>query len=188
MKKILFILLFLPLLIIGQDVDLTDGNRTFSTNIHVDEYITVSKAIHLFAYFGDSTITFTYAAQGTWYHVTNASDSLFRYTETDGFTVDADTIIPTNTADYDFTAKIGMDGGNGEAISYRFYNVTQATGIPTASVITFSGTGSYNTISVGAYGDVTAGDKIILQLKNGDVSPANSIIKNGSIKIYYVHD
>ena len=95
MKRLISILLFLPLLCIGQ------GTHS-STNYHCKGgYITTDEAIHLFAFFGDSTVTFSYAAQNTWYQVTNASDSLFRYAETDGFSgITADTIRVDYTGDY----------------------------------------------------------------------------------------
>ena len=156
--------------------------------IEIDNCLLVGEYIHLFSFFGDSSVTFSYAAQDTWYQVTNASDSLFRYTETDGFTVLGDTITVSHTGDYDFRSQLTLDGGNGETISMRFFNVTQTAGIPTASALTTRGSGSFGTIHVEGYASVTAGDKIILQIKNDDASPSNSVLKNGVTKVYYIHE
>lgn len=98
----------MPLFTIGQ------GTHSF-TNYHCKGgKITTDEATHLFAFFGDSAVTFSYAAQNTWYQVTNASDSLFRYIEVDGFSgITADTIRVDYTGDYSLETQVTADGGNG---------------------------------------------------------------------------
>lgn len=66
--------------------------------------------------------------------------------------------------------------------------MTQKTGIPTAAAMTMANAGNFKTIHVSAYGELTAGDEVIVQMKNDAVTPTNSVLKNGIIKIMYVHD
>ena len=162
----------------------TDINIT--ANLNVTGEIKVTEATHLFAFFGDSTVTYEFASADTWYHLSNATTNLWAYPETDGFTVSNDTITVTNTGDYDLTAIMNMDGGNGTTYAIRFYNVTQTAGVPTAGGVTSRGSGNTDGVMVGAYGEFTAGDEIVLQIK-GDSAVADVTLKSSIIKMYLVH-
>ena len=149
--------------------------------------IKIQDATHLFAFFGDSTVTFAYAVADTWYHVSNAGDSLWRYQEKEGFTVSNDTITILEAGDYDLTANFQFEGANGETYAFRFYNVTGAAGIPVAGGTTARGAGNVVQVTVGAYlHGATAGTKIVLQGKSDGTN--STILKSSCIKIYKVHE
>lgn len=144
----------------------------------------VNEEIHMFVYFGDSTISKSYTT--SWAHLTNAIDSMFIQTELDGFTMSGDTISITSGGDYDFLANFTHDGDNGETVSTRFYNVTQTTGIPVAGAQTMRGANNFGSTSIIAYSEIDAGDKIVVQYK-GDGS-GTAVYKNGVIRITRVHE
>jgi hypothetical protein len=138
----------------------------------------------LFHYYGDSTISKSYTT--SWQHLTNAGGDMWIDVENDGFSVSGDTIMIYKSGDYDFLATNTADGDNGETVSIRFYNVTQATGIPTAGAQTMSASNNFREIVTSGYQAITAGDKIVLQYK-GDAN-GTSVFKNGTIKIYLIHN
>lgn len=161
------------------------GDFTNDT-VKINGVLKSTKAIHLFSYFGDSTVTFSFAAADTWYHLTNANDTLWNWQELDGFTVKEDTITVLESGDYDLTCHLGFDGSNGQTYSVRFYNATQGIGIPTACPNTARGSGNIISVNVSAYASgINAGDEIVLQIKNDGTGSAT--LKNSVIKIYLVH-
>jgi len=143
-----------------------------------------SDIIHLFAYFGDSAYAFSVTTD--WQHVTNATDSIFIYMECEGFTVSNDTITFLTPGDFDMVGKLTFDGDNSETQSVRFYNITQAKGIPVAGAVTSRGANNFESSVTHAYASgVAANDKIVMQMKadaNGTCT-----FKNGLIKIFKVH-
>ena len=155
-------------------------------SVTINGKLCVSEAIHLFAFFGDSTVAISYALADTWYQVTNATDSLWRYQEKDGFTVSNDTITITDAGDYDLTCGIKWEGNNGTSYDFRFYNVTQTTGIPIGQGGTGAGAGNRQGTTVGAYATFSAGDKVIIQSRN--FSTNDYTLENSFIKIYKVHE
>jgi hypothetical protein len=151
--------------------------------VRINGYLKVSYSIHLFSYYGDSTISKSYTTD--WAHLTNATNEMWNHAETDGFTVSNDTITVLESGDYDLKCTNTLDADNGETVSIRFYNVTQASGIPVASAWTGRAANNFGTINVESYGEFNAGDKLVIQYK-GDAS-GTSVFKNGIIKIYLVH-
>ena len=175
MKKLAFILLFLPTVVMDQ-----------KSIVAADE-ISVNDVVHCFHYFGDSTITYTFAASNTYYQLTNASNNLFDQGEDDGFSISGDTLTFTFAGDYDLTAKLTIEGGNGVAYTMVFRNITQAAMIPTGAACTGRGAGNFTSINISAYAeDVAAGDKFILMLRNLD-NTTEATLKNGTIKARLVH-
>ena len=174
--------------------NITDGSYTSpvikSDSIIVDgraintELDTLLAPIHMFMYFGDSTVSKSYST--SWAHLTNATDSLFIQTELDGFTVSGDTITCLYHGHYDLDAKFAHDGDNVETISIRFYNVTQTAGIPVSGASTARGANNFMSTPVTAYGTINAGDEIVLQYK-GDAN-GTAVFKNGVIVIHRLHD
>jgi len=140
--------------------------------------------VHLFVYFGDSTVSKSYTT--SWAQLTNATDSLFIQTELVGFTMSGDTITVVNSGDYDFLGNFAFDGDNGETINMRYYNVTQTSGIPIAAAVTTRGANNFESLSVIAYAELAAGDKIVAQYK-GDAS-GTAVFKNGVIRITRLHE
>ena len=159
-------------------------NTEITGDLSTTGYIRPDKAIHLFAYFGDSTITFPYTT--AWQHLTNDYDSAWIYKELDGFTWSNDSIFVTEAGDYNLDAGVTLSGDANETVSIRFFNVTQTAGIPVAGAVTARGAANFNTIPVTSYTDITAGDTIVLQIK-GDAS-GSAIFKNSIIRIIKVHE
>ena len=164
-------------IVAGSDITATGDIEAAGT-------IIAGESIHLFHYFGDSTVTFNYTT--SWQHLTNEGDSLFIQDENDGFTVSGDTITVTNAGHYDIRAKIVLSADNGETVSFRAYNITAPAGIPVAGATTGRGDNNYGSLTIDAYGSVSSGDKIILQLKADGAGTA--VIKNGIIKIFLIHN
>lgn len=149
----------------------------------VNGYIKAYEMVHLFHYYGDSTISKSYTT--SWATLTNASADMWIDAESDGFSVTNDTITIAESGDYEFLATNTCDGDNGETVSIRFYNITQTAGIPVASAATMRAAGNYYTIVTSGYQEIAAGDEIILQYK-GDAS-GTSVFKNGTINIKLIH-
>jgi hypothetical protein len=124
--------------------------------LRVDGQIRKGYAIHLFHFYGDSSISVSYTT--SWQHLTNGFGTMWNNIEDD----------------------------NGETQSIRFYNITQAAGLPTAGALTTRSANNFGTIPTSAYGSINAGDKIILQYKS-DAS-GTSVYKNGTIKIFKTHE
>ena len=191
MRKILFLLAFFPLFLSAQVEQIGILNNALvvedDSNVTVNGYLREAEKIHLFAFFGDSSVTFAYASSDTWYHVTNASDSLWRYSEKDGFTVENDTITITEAGDYDLSCSMSFEGGNGQTYAFRFFNVTGTAGVPVANANTAGGAGNVVNVKVSAYlQNATAGTKIVLQGKSDGTT--STTLKNSAIKIYKVHE
>ena len=138
---------------------------------------------HMFVYFGDSTVSKSYST--SWAHLTNANDSLFIPFELDYFTLTNDTIAVSQAGHYFFNAQFTHDGDNVETVSIRFYNVTKTAGIPVAGASTCRAANNFMSTPVMGYGEVDAGDKIVVQYK-GDAN-GTAVFKNGSIRILRVH-
>ena len=195
MKRLILLLtICLPVTLFGQakkPISL-DGGTIRSLNLtgslNVADYVNVGNVVHAFTYFGDSTITFNFAEADTWYQVTNASNHLFNgSSELDNFTMSGDTLTFLKAGDYDMTAKLAIEGGNGFVYTLRFYNTTDSQPIPIASAVTGRGVGNITTFNVMAYFEgASVGDKIILQLRNADNTTA-ATIKNGVIKALLLH-
>lgn len=156
----------------------------YATAVYADTLF-ADNAVHLFHYFGDSTVTFSFAVIGTWYHLTNAGQSLYTQAENDGFTVSNDTITVLKGGDYDLQAKLSIIGTNQKTSAVRFFNITKTAGIPVAGSTTALGDPDVVGINVSAYGEFDAGDKVILQIKQDATS--DIVLKNGIIKMYLVH-
>jgi len=149
-------------------------------------YVTVDSIYHLFGWFGDSTSVFSYSVANTWYHMTNAGQSLWDWSELHGFTESNDTLTVTKTGHYDIQFQTCLLGSPNKQYVFRFYNVTQTAGIPTAA-----GTEGANTdvvqVVVIAHGELTAGDEIVIQTKNVDGTD-QATFKNSAVKMTYLHD
>ena len=229
MRKLLYILLMLPSLMLAQETVLTHEmgdeaargkiNRNFDTayidvanlvlevdtsNTNIDSLLNVidpsdstavlnkmtvdtielSYLIHAFMYFGDSAVSLSYTT--AWAHLTNATDSLFIQQELDGFTVSGDTMTFVNVGDYDISGNFAHDGNNTHTVSIRFYNVTQAAGIPVAGAQTMRGANNFGSTFVLGYAEITAGDKVVVQYK-GDAS-GTAVFKNASLRITRIHN
>ena len=156
---------------------------TVNGSIEATGEINAGESVHLFKYFGDSTISLNYTTN--WAHLTNASTDMYIDAELNGFTVSNDTITITEAGDYEFTGKHTRDGDNVETVSIRFYNVTQASGIPVSGAQTMRGGNNFGSTETEAYASITAGDKIVVQYK-GDAA-GTAVFKNGIIKIFRVH-
>ena len=159
-------------------------NEMAKANNTIVEMDTLLSPIHLFMYFGDSTISLSYST--SWAHLTNTGDSRFIQSELNGFTVSDDTITVIYGGDYDLDGSFTHDGDNGETVSIRFYNVTQTAGIPVAGANTMRAANNFMSTTVMGYGEINAGDKIIVQYK-GDAS-GTSVFKNGAIRIHRLHE
>ena len=188
MRKLFFILAFFPLFLSAQIGQIGLLNNALvvedDSTVTVNGELKVAYASHLFAYFGDSTVTYTFAASDTWYHLSNASDSLWLYTEKDGFTVSNDTITIRESGDYDLVFVLGMGGSNGTTYNFRFYNVTQTIGIPVGQPFTGSGATNFGQIVLSSYCECTAGDEIVIQVRadaTNDLTLKSSIIKINKI-------
>jgi len=147
---------------------------------------------HLRATAVDSAVVIDIAAQDTWYQITNASDSIFRYIEhNDQFLVSGDTIIyndpALSTAHYDWVVQIGGTGATGILYRVRIYNVTDATVIGEAKK-EFPATGSDDMITVFGY-DMSAdhGDEVIIQIANTE-GTQDFTFTEGFIKSEYNHE
>ena len=68
-------------------------NEAYKINVALTELDTLLDPIHMFIYFGDSTVSLSYTT--SWAHLTNTGDSIFIQSETDGFTISGDTITFT---------------------------------------------------------------------------------------------
>ena len=168
-------------------IDPNGAAHIINDTLYIECLLIPSEVIHLFYYFGDSTVTYSFAVSDTWYQLTNASDSLWIKAENDGFTNIGDTIIPNISGDYDFEAKLNYIASNGVTQNIRFYNVTQAVGIPAGGANTGRGSGNELAIIVSAYGeDINAGDKIILQIRQ-DATP-DITLRSSSIKARLLHN
>ena len=190
MKKLIFILLLLPSILFAQ----FDGNKVFhvdtisgmNDDVVIKGNIKSTDAIHLFSYFGDSTITYSFASSDTWYHMTNASNDMWIDSELDGFSVSNDTITVENPGDYDLRFKVNIIGGNGTSYAARFYNVTQAKGIPVSGAITGRGSGNVQSLTISAYAEgIDENDEIVIQIKADATQDAT--FKASTIKIYLIH-
>ena len=159
-------------------------NEAYKINQALIELDTLLSPIHSFLYFGDSTISLSYTT--SWAHLTNTGDSMFIQSELNGFTVSDDTITVIYGGDYDLDGSFTHDGDNGETVSIRFYNVTQTAGIPVAGANTMRAANNFMSTTVMGYGEINAGDKIIVQYK-GDAS-GTSVFKNGAIRIHRLHE
>ena len=152
-------------------------------NTALTELDTLLEPIHMFVYFGDSTISKSYST--SWAHLTNTGDSMYIHFELDGFTMSNDTITVTYGGHYDMDAKFTHDGDNNETVSFRFFNVTKTAGIPTAGASTCRAANNFMSTPVMAYGEINAGDKIVVQYK-GDAN-GTAVFKNGKIRIFRSH-
>jgi len=160
------------------------GGFVTTGDIRTTQYISPDKAIHLFHYYGDSTVSYSYSTE--WDHLSNIGDSLWINDHSDGFTESNDTITITGAGHYDFIATNTLSCDYNETVSIRFYNKTQTSGMPVAGAITGEGTDDYGTIITVASFVCAAGDEILLQIK-GDGS-GTAQLKNGIIKITKVHN
>lgn len=163
------------------------GDWTIDGDLHVTGMVDAMTLPHMFAYFGDSTITYTFAASDTWYHLTNATDSMWIYSELEDFTVSGDTLIFGVSGDYNLDAHLGYAGGNGITYAIRYYNVTQGAPIPTAIPNTGRGTGNVISNNIATYAEgIAAGDRVVLQIKAD--ATVDATLKNSTIRIQYLHD
>jgi len=207
MRRFIYILLILPVFVFGQATedsiatyidskipDNTTGSITPADLRDVFDLLNISKSSgqsadydHLFGYFGDSTVTFTITTQDTWYHLSNATDSLYRYAEVGNFTVTEDTIIFPSTEYYDLSCVLTFEGSANQDYKLRFYNVTQATGIPVGQSTTGQGAGDAVQIHIQSHWQVNANDRVILQFANDD-NTGDATLRSSNILIEYAHD
>jgi len=159
-------------------------NEAYKMNRGLVEMDTLLSPVHLFMYFGDSTISLSYST--SWAHLTNTIDSVFIQSELNGFTVSGDTITVMYGGDYDLDGTFAHDGDNGETVSIQFYNVTQTEGIPVAGANTMRIANNFMSTTVMGYAEIDAGDKVVVQYK-GDAS-GTSVFKNGAIRIHRLHN
>jgi len=173
-------------------VMLKNGNTTATGDWTIDGDLTVTGMTnaetipHMFAYFGDSTVIYTFAATDTWYHLTNATDSIYIYDEMDEFTVSNDTITFGAAGDYNLDFHLSFMGGNQDVYAVRFYNVTQGVGIPTGIAQTAQGASDIVSLTIIAYAEVALGDEIIMQIKCNTTDAAT--LKSSVIRLQYIHD
>lgn len=170
------------------DLNLNTGSGavTMTGDLEVSGYPTFADYYHSFGWFGDSTSAFSFANSNTWYHLTNAGQELWTWDELDGFTLSNDTITVTKAGDYDISLQLSFLGSANQSYSVRFYNVTQAAGIPVAGATEGAGT-DVSQVVVLTYGELTAGDKIVIQMKNVDGTGA-ATLKNSAVRMIYIHD
>ena len=201
MRKLLtFILVFISLSAFGQldTVDLRAAyfgvpsiegqadfvkNEAYKINHGIRHLDTLLAPPHVFMYFNDSAVSKSYTT--AWAHLTNATDSIFIPEELIGASVVNDTIILDYAGDYNFYGSFTHDGDNLETVSIRFYNSTQSDIIHAPGSNTMRAANNYMSTSVIGYGEIVAGDSVIVQYK-GDAN-GTSKFQSGVINIIRLH-
>ncbi len=136
MKKLIFILLFVPFIVSGQIpaplVDLSkyhDDNRIYEmtdlnfTNITNGTYEFTDfnyKPPHGEQSFSDSAVIID-VDQGVFSKITNASNDLFTVNNTDGITIAGDTITITRAGDYIINASVSFSGSAGDVWEFAVF-------------------------------------------------------------------
>ena len=116
MKKIIFILLLIPLCLFGQ-------NGWDSNDFNVGGDLTVTGVFsvvnpHCYANFSDSTSTLAITS-GTWVDITNTYDSLYVIQELSDITESNDTFIINTTGDYKIQIGNSFDAKDKKLYEYR---------------------------------------------------------------------
>ena len=81
----------------------------------------------------------------------------------------AERIAPLLASYYEFEGSFTHDGDNLETVSIRFYNVSQAAGVPVAGAQTMRAANNFGSTTVFGYDEIVAGDTVVIQYK-GDAS------------------
>jgi hypothetical protein len=182
MRRLLILLLFLPLLGMAQpNIDYSGGNFTVST------ILKQAGTYHAYGGFQDSAVTLTLTNQNTWYQITNATNNLWTGLEADGMTLSGDTITITNTGDYFGTVSLTFSGINARDYQVIVYNITQDTYTYHIGATT-TGATNFTNIVLPLYLEVTAGDRFVIKLQCTSAAGATPVMKSAVFTIQYLHD
>ena len=169
------------------DVSGTDS-VTVNGDLSVHGFLTNEKEIHLDCKRGESTITLSVAASGTWYHMTNATNDLWANDcEIEGFTLVNDTfVLDTLYGHFDFSAVINFLGTANQNYKTRFYDVTSGFGISPGGSEVGGGTDIHQIVINTFQDGIQNGDSIILQYMNVD-GTGDMTFKSGVVEIAFKH-
>lgn len=169
-----------------------DGNsRTF--DMENNTFYTVRK-VHGYFAFTDVVQVINVAASGTWYHVTNGTNTLFANIQTNaGILLDGDEfeITATPVAGYRLHLRVDFKlqgiGGNNKNWELEIYNVTQARSIPVRAKDNSEGVQGVMSLTGLAY-DLQAdfGDKYILRIRNTS-DTTNFTAQSGAVFLEVSH-
>jgi len=180
MKKIL-LFLFFPLIVLGQ---LNLNNNT--VKIGIDGYIKPTRIWHAYGGFQDSTVVVA-ITQNVWAEATNATKNLWGSSEADGISMSGDTRIFSYSGNYDGVLAVVYSGTNANEYDFRVFNVTQNSqeGFKTGS--TGNGATNYTRFTMPLYFEITAGDRLVLQVTNKSGNNS-ATFKNAQFIIKFLHE
>lgn len=168
--------------------------KTDSSATIIDKILVNNKS-HGFYAFEDSAVTIAIDAQNTWYHVTNATGTLYsKIQDGAGFTMVNDTIqftatdsIPGSSPHLLFHFGLDGEGTNAKTYQIRIYNVTQGIGLVRKATATALGAGTEIGMQSVAYTTVSnINDKFILQVRN-ITDDADFVVWDGSVYVEVSH-
>jgi hypothetical protein len=168
----------------------SDDTVEVSGNLRVSEQLFQTEKAHGYAAFADSSVVFTFALTDTYYHLTNATDSLFRVFEQEFITFSGDTIITTQSGHYKVPIMLGFTGSNGNNIKVRLYNYTQAAAQGVAFTKTMDGSSNVEPTTYYFYIDgagCNAGDRVGIQIGNFTGTGSVTLLE-GSVFIEKSHE
>jgi hypothetical protein len=142
---------------------------------------------HAYGGFQDSAVVVDIVSSNTWYHVTNASGTLWTGLEGDGITMSGDTVIIANAGDYPGSISITVNGVTATDYHFRVFNVTQNEQSGFITGATTEGTGNYTNISFNVYLEANAGDRFVMQVENTS-STQDITFEHANFYISYLHD
>lgn len=179
MRKLLFILLFIPFLSNGQNFN--------SSGIVGCSMLRQAGTWHMFGGFQDSAVVID-VTEDVYTPVTNAAGNLWTGLEADGFSMSGDTMTITNAGDYFGAVSITFTASNSEVIMFQVYNVTDGAQEGFAAGTTGDGANDYVTLTKPLYfEDVSAGDKYVLRMTDLD-SNDDITVRHGTYYLTYLHD
>jgi len=163
-----------------------EGNVNILGNLEVGGYVVQHNIYHVYGGFQDSSVEVG-ITKDQWSMVTNAGNNLWQSTEYDGFNVVGDTMIFLYTGDYFGIVALTFEGNQGNEYKFRLYNVTQDNVEGYVLGQTGEGNESYSGMPQPIYFEITAGDKIVMQVTNTSGNNA-AVLKFGSFYAMYLHE
>jgi len=142
---------------------------------------------HAYGGFRDSAVTISISTANDWQQVTNAAHTLWGGDESDGISLSGDTMIFAHSGDYHGTAKICYSALNAKDFSVRFYNVTQSDSMDQGNIPSTTGAGNIQCVTQPLYFEITAGDRVIMQI-TCNTDGTDPVIKSGRFELSYLHD
>jgi hypothetical protein len=142
---------------------------------------------HAYGGFHDSSVTISISTANDWQQVTNAAHTLWGGEEADGISLSGDTMVFAHGGDYHGTAKICYSALNAKDFSIRFYNVTQSDSIDQGNIPSTTGVGNVQCVTQPIYLEITAGDRMIMQI-TCNTDGTDPVIKSGRFELSYLHD